>query len=174
MKNTGLAHGVETRFADIRLLILDVDGVLTDGRLYFTAQGEEIKCFHVRDGAGIVQLLRSGVQVGIISGRDSAAVTKRAAELGVTFLRQGVTDKRAAAEELLTRLDLPPDVVACMGDDSADVPIMKMARLAIAVADAHSSAKACAHLITSAAGGCGAVREVCDLLLNARASGSPQ
>jgi 3-deoxy-D-manno-octulosonate 8-phosphate phosphatase (KDO 8-P phosphatase) len=159
---------IGARAADIRLLVLDVDGVLTDGRLYFTARGEEMKCFHVRDGAGIVQLLRAGIQVAVISGRNSPAVERRMTELGVTFVRQGIDDKLTALQQLLDILNLGPQAVACMGDDSADIPIMQTARLAITVPDAHASAKACAHVITQASGGQGAVREACDLLLQAR------
>jgi 3-deoxy-D-manno-octulosonate 8-phosphate phosphatase (KDO 8-P phosphatase) len=160
---------LNARAAAIRLLVLDVDGVLTDGRLYFTAHGEEMKCFHVRDGAGIVQLLRAGVQVAVISGRDSPAVTRRMSELGVTTIRQGVSDKLAVLQELLDILKLDPNAIACMGDDSADVPIMQIAQLSITVPDAHSSAKECAHVVTQASGGLGAVREACDLILAARA-----
>jgi 3-deoxy-D-manno-octulosonate 8-phosphate phosphatase (KDO 8-P phosphatase) len=163
---------IGARAADVRLLVLDVDGVLTDGRLYFTERGEEMKCFHVRDGAGIVHLLRAGVQVAIISGRNSPAVEKRATELGITYVRQGVSDKLAALRELLARLNLTADSVACMGDDNADLPIMKIARLAISVADAHADAKACAHFVTMATGGRGAVREACDLMLAAHRTGT--
>ncbi len=159
---------ITVRAADIRLLVLDVDGVLTDGRLYFSARGEEMKCFHVRDGAGIVQLLRAGVQVAIISGRQSQAVEHRAAELGIAFVRQGIDDKLAALRELLAKLNLQPGNIACMGDDSADLPVMAVARLAISVADGHDSAKTVAHFVTASPGGQGAVREVCDLILAAR------
>jgi 3-deoxy-D-manno-octulosonate 8-phosphate phosphatase (KDO 8-P phosphatase) len=163
---------IKARAADIRLLVLDVDGVLTDGRLYFSAQGEEFKCFHVRDGAGIVHLLRGGVQVAIISGRNSRAVEQRASELGITLVRQGVADKLAVLKELLAQLNLQPEVVATMGDDSADIPIMNLSRLAISVPDGHAAAKQCAHFVTTAPGGLGAVREACDLILEARGAGS--
>jgi len=156
------------RAADIRLLVLDVDGVLTDGRLFFSPQGEEMKVFHVRDGAGIVQLLRAGLQVAVISGRDSRAVERRMVELGVTWVRQGVHDKLAALRELLDILGLGPQAVACVGDDTPDVPLLSVARLAIAVADAHPAARERAHYVTQLPGGQGAVREVCDLLLQAR------
>lgn len=154
----------------IRLLVLDVDGVLTDGRLYFTARGEEMKCFHVRDGAGIVQLLRQGVEVALISGRNSPAVEKRASELGISLVRQGIDDKLAALKELLQKTNFRVSEVACMGDDLADIPLIQCARLAIAVPDAHPRVKESAHFITEAAGGTGAVREACDLILTARAS----
>lgn len=156
------------RAAAIRLLVLDVDGVLTDGRLYFSAGGELLKAFHVRDGAGLVQLRRAGVEVAIISGRDSPAVDRRMSELGVAHVQQGVRDKRAALQTLLQTLQLNADCVACMGDDTPDVPMLDMARLAVAVADAHPAVKAVAHYVTGIAGGLGAVREVCDLILRAR------
>jgi 3-deoxy-D-manno-octulosonate 8-phosphate phosphatase (KDO 8-P phosphatase) len=159
---------IAARAADIRLLVLDVDGVLTDGRLYFTERGEEMKCFHVLDGAGIVALLRAGIQVAVISGRDSPAVTKRMTELGVAYVRQGIADKSAAIRELLDSLNLGPQALACMGDDAPDLPMLQIARLAVTVPDAHASAKASAHLVTQARGGRGAVREVCDLILAAR------
>lgn len=154
------------RARDIRLLVLDVDGVLTDGRLIFSSRGEEQKCFHVRDGAGIVQLLRTGVQIAVISGRQSRAVDKRMSELGVTWVRQGISDKLSALRELLDILALGPQAVASVGDDTPDLPIFEVARLAIAVADAHQSVKSQAHFITQAPGGQGAVREVCDLILD--------
>jgi len=153
------------RANDIRLLVLDVDGVLTDGRLYFSARGEEMKSFHVRDGSGIVQVLKAGLQIAVISGRQSRALERRMTELGVTWIRQGVADKLAALRELLDILGLGPQAVACIGDDSADLPLFETARLAVAVADAHPSVKAQAHFITQATGGQGAVREICDLIL---------
>jgi 3-deoxy-D-manno-octulosonate 8-phosphate phosphatase (KDO 8-P phosphatase) len=156
------------RANDIRLLVLDVDGVLTDGRLIFSARGEEQKCFHVRDGAGIVQLLQTGVQIAVISGRRSKAVDRRMSELGITWVRQGISDKLAALRELLDILALGPQAVASVGDDSPDLPIFEVARLAIAVADAHPSVKSQAHFITQAAGGRGAVREVCDLIMESQ------
>jgi len=156
------------RASDVRLLVLDVDGVLTDGRLYFSGRGEDLKCFHVRDGAGIVQVLRAGLQIAVISGRQSRAVEQRMSELGVTWVRQGVQDKLAALHELLDILGLGPQAVASVGDDTPDLPLFETARLAVAVADAHPSVKARAHFITQATGGQGAVREVCDLLLESQ------
>jgi 3-deoxy-D-manno-octulosonate 8-phosphate phosphatase (KDO 8-P phosphatase) len=152
----------------VRLLVLDVDGVLTDGSLHIGAHGEETKVFHVRDGSGIVAVQRAGITVAIISGRDSPAVTRRAAELGIHHVRQGIRDKRAALEALLDELQLPAEALACVGDDTPDVPMLERAMLAVAVADAHPAARATAHWTTAAAGGHGAVREVCDLLLTAR------
>jgi 3-deoxy-D-manno-octulosonate 8-phosphate phosphatase (KDO 8-P phosphatase) len=152
----------------VRLLVLDVDGVLTDGRLHIGALGEETKVFHVRDGSGIVAVQRAGIVVAIISGRDSPAVTRRAAELGIRHVRQGASDKGAVLEALLDELQLPAEALACVGDDTPDLPMLERAMLAVAVADAHPSARAAAHWTTSAAGGHGAVREVCDLLLTAQ------
>ena len=164
------AGEVIERARKIKLLVLDVDGVLTDGRLYITAQGEETKVFHVRDGSGIVAVQRAGIAVAIISGRDSAAVTRRATELGIRHVFQGIADKRAAFDALLAQLDLDAGAVACVGDDTPDVPLLERAALGIAVADAHATARAAANWITPSPGGNGAVREVCDLLLSARAN----
>jgi 3-deoxy-D-manno-octulosonate 8-phosphate phosphatase (KDO 8-P phosphatase) len=156
------------RANDIRLLVLDVDGVLTDGRLYFTARGEEMKCFHVRDGAGIVQLQRAGIQIAVISGRDSKAVERRMSELGVTWIRQGISDKLTALHELLDILGLTMQQTACIGDDTPDLPLLEVARLAATVADAHPTVKSRAHFIAQSPGGMGAVREVCDLILESQ------
>ena len=154
----------------IRLLVLDVDGVLTDGRLYLSASGEEFKVFHVRDGSGLVAVRRAGIEVAIISGRDCAAVVRRAAELGIRHVRQGVADKGAELDALLGELGFAADETACVGDDTPDAPLLQRAGLAIGVADAHPALLAAAHWVTQAKGGRGAVREVCDLLLSARAS----
>jgi len=154
----------------IRLLVLDVDGVLTDGRLYISAAGEELKVFHVRDGSGLVAIQRAGVTVAIISGRDSAAVTRRAGELGIRHVRQGVGDKGAELDRLLAELDVTAEETACVGDDTPDAPMLRRAGLAIGVADAHPALLAAAHWVTRSNGGHGAVREVCDLLLSARGS----
>jgi 3-deoxy-D-manno-octulosonate 8-phosphate phosphatase (KDO 8-P phosphatase) len=154
--------------AQIRLLVLDVDGVLTDGRLWFGPDGELVKAFHVRDGVGIKTALGAGVEVAIISGRRSAAVERRAAELGLRHVCQGCDDKAEALRALTAELGLPPGVVACVGDDTPDLPMMALVALPIAVADAHPEVLAAARHVTRAAGGAGAVREVCDLLLDAR------
>jgi len=154
----------------IRLLVLDVDGVLTDGRIYMGADGETLKVFHVRDGSGIVAAVRAGIAVAIISGRESAAVVRRAAELGIRHVRQGVHDKAAVLAELQRELGVAPAETACVGDDTPDLPMLRDAGLAVAVADAHPALAPRVHWTTSAAGGRGAVREVCDLLVTARAS----
>jgi 3-deoxy-D-manno-octulosonate 8-phosphate phosphatase (KDO 8-P phosphatase) len=152
----------------IQLLVLDVDGVLTDGRLIYGAKGEALKAFHVRDGHGIKQVAAAGVTVAIISGRKSPAVATRARELGIKHVTQGASDKLAALTRLLKARKVSLEHCACVGDDTPDAPILQIAGLAIAVADAHADAIAAAHLVTSRPGGHGAVREVCDWLLDAR------
>lgn len=154
--------------AAIRLLILDVDGTLTDGRLYFGPRGEALKVFHVRDGQGIKRLEAAGIHVAVISGRTSRMVNVRCRELGVEHVIQGAEDKVAAFEKLRKRLKVEASESACVGDDAADVPLMNTVKLAFAVADAHTEAVAAAHIVTSLPGGHGAVREACDYLLRAR------
>lgn len=151
--------------AAIHLLVLDVDGVLTDGRLYFGARGEALKLFHVRDGLGIKQLAKAGIEVAVISGRKSKMVDVRCRELGIKHVYQGVEHKIAAFEKLCARLKVNPSACACIGDDVPDVPLMSKVALAFAVADAHPEARHAAHLVTKLPGGHGAVREVCDYLL---------
>jgi len=155
--------------AAIELLILDVDGVLTDGRLYFSAAGESLKVFHVRDGHGIKLLLGSGVAVAAVSGRRSAAVTARMRELGVRHVVQGCGDKVAALGKLTSRLGIEPLACACIVDDTADLPLMSAVGFAAAVADAHPLVLAAAHWVSRAPGGMGAVRELTDAILRARA-----
>jgi 3-deoxy-D-manno-octulosonate 8-phosphate phosphatase (KDO 8-P phosphatase) len=154
--------------AAIRLLVLDVDGVLTDGRLWFGARGEVLKAFHVRDGHGIRAALAAGIRIVVLSGRRSPAVARRCAELGIRSVLQGVADKHAAFERIRSKLAIAPAECACIGDDAPDVPLMQAVGLAFAVADAHGSALAAAHHVTRRPGGHGAVREVCDRLLEAR------
>ncbi|HET9864480.1 MAG TPA: HAD-IIIA family hydrolase [Steroidobacteraceae bacterium] len=151
----------------VRLLVLDVDGVLTDGRLHYGARGEALKVFHVRDGLGIKDVAAAGITVAIISGRKSAAVARRARELGIRHVTQGASDKLVALNRLARSRSVTLEQCACVGDDTPDVPILQAAGVAIAVADAHPDARAAADLVTSRAGGQGAVREVCDWLLTA-------
>jgi 3-deoxy-D-manno-octulosonate 8-phosphate phosphatase (KDO 8-P phosphatase) len=151
----------------IRLLVLDVDGVLTDGRLYYGPRGELMKCFHVRDGHGIKALRTAGVEVAVLSGRRSAAVGRRCRELGIRHVIQGVDDKLSAFGRLAARLRVHPSQCACIGDDVPDVPLMRAVGLAFAVADAHPAAREAAHFTTSLDGGLGAVRQVCDHLVGA-------
>jgi 3-deoxy-D-manno-octulosonate 8-phosphate phosphatase (KDO 8-P phosphatase) len=153
----------------IRLLVLDVDGVLTDGRLYFGARGEALKVFHVRDGAGIVQLRRAGIAVVVISGRRSSMVATRCRELGVRHVHQGVRDKLTVLKRLCARLKVPLAACACVGDDLPDLPLLRAVALSFAVADAHVSVRRAARFVTALPGGAGAVRAVGDRLLARRA-----
>ena len=152
----------------VKMLVLDVDGVLTDGRLFYGARGESLKTFHVRDGHGIKQVGAAGITVAIISGRKSAAVARRARELGIRHVTQGASDKLAALTRLTRARSISFEQCACVGDDTPDAPILQAAGVAIAVSDAHADALAAADLVTTRAGGQGAVREVCDWLLEAR------
>jgi 3-deoxy-D-manno-octulosonate 8-phosphate phosphatase (KDO 8-P phosphatase) len=156
--------------ARVRLLVLDVDGVLTDGRLHYGPDGERLKVFHVRDGHGIKQVARAGITVAIISGRKSAAVKRRAKDLGIRHVQQGVDDKLAALRALAKSLRIELADCACVGDDTPDAPILAAAGIGIAVADAHADARVAADLVTKTAGGQGAVREVCDWILAARSA----
>jgi 3-deoxy-D-manno-octulosonate 8-phosphate phosphatase (KDO 8-P phosphatase) len=152
----------------LELLVLDVDGVLTDGGLWFGARGEALKRFHVRDGHGIKLLAAAGVQIAVISGRRSPAVAARCRELGITQLVQGVKDKNHALDKLLRKFSLLESQVACIGDDTPDIPLFVRVAFAVAVRDAHPLAARAAHCRTTLPGGHGAVREVCDWLLAAR------
>jgi 3-deoxy-D-manno-octulosonate 8-phosphate phosphatase (KDO 8-P phosphatase) len=152
----------------IRLLVLDADGVLTDGRVYIGPRGEVLKVFDVRDGYGIVQLQKAGVRVAVISGRRSPMMAVRCRELGIRHLHQGIVDKLGVFARLCARLKLTPASCACVGDDVQDLPLMRAAALSFAVADAHREVRRTADIVTRAAGGRGAVREVCDHLLALR------
>ncbi len=156
---------VRRKAAAIRLLVLDVDGVMTDGSIRYDADGNEFKVFHVRDGYGIKQVAAAGITVAIISGRSCVAVEKRAAELGIEHVHLGVSNKLEAFNHLLDKLQLQADDAACVGDDVPDLEILSAAGLAVAVADAHPELDAVTHWHTHNGGGKGAVREVCDLLL---------
>ncbi|UTF59686.1 3-deoxy-manno-octulosonate-8-phosphatase KdsC [Gilvimarinus sp. DA14] len=152
----------------IKLLILDVDGVLTDGRLYFDNQGNEMKTFNTQDGQGIKSLMATGVQVAIITGRSSEVVARRARELGIDLLIQGREDKWAALQEVFSELNLKTEEIAHMGDDWPDLSIMTRVGLALTVPNAHASVSEYAHWISHRAGGEGAVRDACDLILQAQ------
>jgi 3-deoxy-D-manno-octulosonate 8-phosphate phosphatase (KDO 8-P phosphatase) len=156
-----------------RLLVLDVDGVLTDGRLYFGPRGEALKVFHVRDGNGIVQLRRAGITVAVISGRRSSMVAMRCRELGVRHVYQGARDKLAVLKRLCARLKVPLTACAAVGDDLPDLPVLRAVALPFAVADAHAEVRRAARFITTLPGGAGAVREVCDELLARRSRAAP-
>ncbi len=152
----------------IRLLVLDVDGVMTDGRLHYGARGEVLKVFNVLDGHGIREARRAGVDIAVISGRRSAAVSRRCRELGIRHLYQGVGDKLAVLEALCARLDVTLGECAAVGDDAPDAPLLRAVGVAFAVPGGHASARRAAHRVTRLHGGHGAVREVCDLLVAAR------
>lgn len=153
---------------NIKLLILDVDGVLTDAKLFFDDQGREYKAFHSRDGHGIKLLRQSGVEVAVVSGRQSAAVALRMRNLGIEHVYQGQENKIAAFEELLQRLAVNREETAHVGDDLPDLPLMKRAGLAVAVRDAHFAVKEHADWVTALPGGEGAVREICDFIMRAQ------
>ncbi|MBV6416484.1 MAG: 3-deoxy-D-manno-octulosonate 8-phosphate phosphatase KdsC [Steroidobacteraceae bacterium] len=149
----------------IRLLVLDVDGVLTDGRLYYGPRGETLKVFHVQDGHGIREVQRAGIAVAVISGREGAAVRRRCRELGIRHLHQGVADKLPVLRRLCARLGIDLAECAAIGDDAPDVPLLRAVGRSFAVPAAHASARRAAQHTTRAHGGCGAVREVCDQLV---------
>jgi len=159
---------LQARARRIELLLLDVDGVLTDGRLYFSETGDEFKAFSTLDGLGIKLLRRAGVRVGIITGRQSELVARRAHNLGLDLLIQGREDKWEALQEWRQHNAIEPEQIAFMGDDWPDLPVMTRVGLALTVANAHPSVSRRAHWQSLRNGGEGAVREACDLLLRAR------
>jgi len=163
-----VSQEVIDRARQIRLLICDVDGVMSDGLIYMGNAGEELKAFNVRDGYGIRCLLTSDIEVAIITGRNAKLLENRAQTLGITHLYQGQSDKLIAFKELLTTLSLTADQVAYIGDDLIDWPVMAQVGLSVAVADAHPMLLPAAHYVTRIAGGRGAVRELCDLILLAQ------
>ena len=161
------SEDVLARASKIKLLLMDCDGVLTDGRIYLSERGEEFKAFSTLDGHGLKLLAQGGIVPVVITGRDSPAVRRRVADLGITHAVYGAADKLAAAEPLLTQLQIDWPQLAVMGDDWPDLPLMTRAGFAVAPAGAHIEARAVADHVTRAAGGHGAARECCDLLLTA-------
>lgn len=155
------------RAAKVRFVLLDVDGVLTDGRLLVFSDGTEGRAFHARDGHGIRMGQRAGLHFGLLSGRESRVVADRASELYITEVHQGVLDKGARYREICTRLGLPDEAVCYVGDDVVDVPVLRRVGLAVAPADAVPEALEAAHWVAGRRGGDGVVREVVDLLLHA-------
>ena len=153
----------------VRLAIFDVDGVLTDGTIWMGPQGEAFKGFNILDGHGIKMLQAAGIDTAILSGRESQAVVRRAGELAIGHVVQGAGDKLAAFEELLARAGSRAEACSFMGDDLPDLPVLRRCGFAVAVANAVAPVKEAAHYVTQAAGGRGAVREFCDLVLAARA-----
>jgi len=159
---------LEHRLAGIQLLLLDCDGVLTDGGVTWSDDGVECKTFHIRDGLGIRGWQRAGGRTGIITGRASRVVERRAAELGIEFVRQGIDDKLAAADEILKACGLSWAQTAFMGDDLPDLPVVKRCGVGVAVADACAEVREAAAVVTSLPGGRGAVRELVERMLRAR------
>ncbi len=166
--NTTIPNDILAKAKNLKLLILDVDGVLTDGKLFFDQEGNEYKCFHARDGHGIKLLRQTGVEVAVISGRKSKTVELRMKNLGIELIYQGHEHKVGAFNEIIEKLGISPEQAAHVGDDLLDLPIMTRVGFAIAVNDANFAVKQKADWCTSALGGQGAVREVCDLIMQAQ------
>ena len=156
---------MEDKAAKIKLLFLDVDGVMTDGRITMNAQGEEIKTFDVKDGQGLKMLMSNGVEVVIISGRKSPVLDHRARDLGIENLNQGIEDKKALCRQIIKEKGLTKEQVSSMGDDLPDLAMFEESGLCIAVGDAVKEIREAADVITKSKGGCGAVREASELLL---------
>ncbi len=163
-----MSAGVAERAGKTRIMIFDVDGVMTDGALYYSDSGEEMKAFNARDGQGIKLLQAAGVNAAIITSRRSPLVELRAKNLGIAHLRQGVEDKLAAFSELLATCGLSAEQSSFVGDDLIDLPVLRRCGLAITVADAPDILKQHVHYVTHARGGHGAVREACELVLHAQ------
>lgn len=159
---------VLTRASQVRMMIFDVDGVLTDGGLLFGADGEALKRFNVLDGLGIKLLQQAGIATAIISARTSAIVSRRASDLGIAHIVQGAHDKYAAFLALLAQTNLTADVCGFIGDDIIDLPILSRAGFAVSVPNGHHEVRSRVHYVTQAGGGQGAAREVCDLILRAQ------
>jgi 3-deoxy-D-manno-octulosonate 8-phosphate phosphatase (KDO 8-P phosphatase) len=156
------------RAKNVRLAVFDVDGVLTDGRLYYSDSGVEIKAFNVRDGQGMKMLQASGVRIAIITSRRSNAVELRAHDLGIDLLFQGVSDKLSTCQELLGDIKMEPAAAAYIGDDLPDLPVLVHCGLAVTVPEAPTIVRRYAHYITTASGGEGAARELCELIMQAQ------
>lgn len=154
--------------ARIRLIALDVDGIMSDGKLYFSASGDELKAFNILDGLGLKQLMAAGITVAVITGRQSPLTEKRMRDLGIPHLMQGREDKRVALKELVSTMNLSPEAIAYMGDDLPDLPAIRFAGLGITVPNGYWLVREHADYCTQATGGNGAVREACDLLLTAQ------
>ncbi len=163
-----MSADLHARARDIRLLVLDVDGVLTDGQLYFTEQGEELKAFDTQDGHGIKMWRQAGHRLAIITGRRSQLVLHRARNLGIDLVLQGREDKGRALDEVCAQLSIPVDAVAYCGDDLPDLGALRRARLAVAPANAHPFVQEHVHWVTTRSGGHGAVRQICDFMLQAQ------
>ena len=163
-----MSPDLRARARGIRLLVLDVDGVLTNGRVYYGAGGDELKAFHIRDGLGLKMLRATGVEVAIVTGRTSRAVELRAENLGIPHVFQGVSDKLVTFEQLLKRLTLTADAAGAMGDDLPDLPVLRRCGLAACVPEAPALVRSHSHYVAERSGGAGAVRELCELLMAAQ------
>ena len=160
--------GINDKAGRVRLMAFDIDGVMTDGRLYFSPNGDEMKTFFSRDGLGLKMLARSGVKLAIITGRDSPIVTRRAENLGIDLVFQGVEDKRTAMTRLLESEGLDFSAAGYMGDDVVDLAVMAACGFSATVPDCHATVRQIADYVARAPAGAGAVREVCELLLQAQ------
>jgi len=158
----------QQRASQVRLMIFDVDGILTDGSLQFGPEGEVLKTFNVLDGQGIKLLQQQGVETAIISARNSAIVTKRATDLGITHICQGIHDKKNAFLELINRLSIPAQACGFIGDDVIDLPVLTRVGFAASVPNGHIEVRQRVHYVTTQSGGKGAAREVCDFILQAQ------
>lgn len=161
-------NALRARARRLKLMVFDVDGVMTDGRLYYGPDGEQFKVFNTQDGHGMKKLAAAGVTLAIITGRNSRMVSQRAEELGIAHVIQGRTDKREALMELARQLQLDAGEIGYAGDDEPDVGALEWAGLAFSVANAHAVARRAAGRVTERGGGDGAVREICDFILDAR------
>ncbi|MBI3285353.1 MAG: HAD family hydrolase [Burkholderiales bacterium] len=161
-------HDAITRAAQIRLMIFDVDGILTDGSLHFGPDGEMLKTFNVLDGQGIKLLQQAGVATAIISARQSPIVARRAADLGISHVRQGIHDKQTAFLQLLAELAIPAAQCGFIGDDVIDLPVLTRVGFAASVPNGHAEVRQRVHYVTHAVGGQGAAREICDFILRAQ------
>ena len=173
MSSRGIPEGVGELARSISLLVLDVDGVLTDGKLYHSNSGDEMKAFNTMDGLGLKLLQKSGVTVALITGRESQVVADRAATLGIVIVHQGRDDKIVVLDEILGKLDMTYDKVAYAGDDLPDLACIRKAGLGITVPNGHFLVLESADAVTTRRGGEGAVREICDWILQAQDSFDP-
>lgn len=164
---------IPARTTQLRLLLLDVDGVLTDGTISVSGAGDERKSFHIRDGSAILWARQAGIEVGLLSGRKSGATARRAAELKITIVIEGETDKRRAFANIAAAQGLTNDQIAFMGDDLIDLPVLQLAGLSAAPADASEDVRRRVHYVTPSAGGRGAVRDFIELILRGRGQWDP-
>jgi 3-deoxy-D-manno-octulosonate 8-phosphate phosphatase (KDO 8-P phosphatase) len=158
----------EKRLKDIKLLLLDVDGVMTDGSIIYNDSGEEIKAFCVKDGLGVRMLKETGINIGIVTGRSSDALYHRCKNLHIQLIFDGISDKASILFKITEKTGVKENEIAYVGDDLPDIPLMKKIGIPIAVADAHENVIEAAHIITSAKGGAGAIREVCEAIIKAQ------